>query len=289
MINSSVIKSNLTSNNFSSAFMTGTYLIKAVNIYGEESNTATTIQINIEDGFDNVVTTITEDPDFLGVKDNVEIDGTVLIMSDPSLGVGYYYFENEIDLGQIYTSFINLLMTAKVRYNNNLFDEADLFAVDDLYLIPGLENAWHIDIEYRITNDDPADTGVEWSEWFPFLISSLSFRAIQFRAKMETNNVLVVPIIEKLSMIIDMPDRIERAEDLTVTSSGVAVTYINPFIATPALSILLQNADSNDKIEFVEKNNSGFTIKVYNTVSETYVERTFDYIASGYGKKSNNS
>ena len=95
----------------------------------------------------------------------------------------------------------------------------------------------------------------------------------------------VSPEITQLSVKVDMPDRIERGDDLTVPVAGTTVTFSPQFKEIPAVAITIQDGDVDDRIEFTSKTAGEFTFKVYNGTSAAYVERTFDYIASGYGRK----
>ena len=78
----------------------------------------------------------------------------------------------------------------------------------------------------------------------------------------------------------------EIAEDIEITnaSSGATVTYKIPFRNNPSVNITVQDSAVDDRIEFVTKNNEGFTIKVFNATLNSYVTRSFDFLAAGYGK-----
>lgn len=166
--------------------------------------------------------------------------------------------------------------------DNDIFTMPDIFAEDDVF---GLDpNSWSVELQYRITNDDSNGSPV-WTEWMPLMAESLEFRSIQFRLKMESLSPNITPIVFDLSAVIDMPDRIERGEDLTVPIAGTSITYSPAFKSQPSVVITLQNEDAADEIRFVNKNSQGFEFRVYNRVDETFVERVYDFIASGYGRE----
>lgn len=284
-LSSGILKSNLTSNSFSVPFAGGTYLIKAINIYGEESDTAAVIPVIMDEGFQNVVLTLTEDPAFTGVKDNIVMESNYIKLADPDLGEGYYYFSNTVDLGEVFTSFVSLDLSAYDIYNNDIFEIEDIFAEDDLYVSADMAGAWSVQLQYRSTFDDPMDSGAEWSDWQDFTPTALEFRGAEFRLRLYTENPAVWPVVDMLSITVDMPDRIERGQGITVPVEGITIAYTTPFRENPALAVLITNATESDIIEFIEKENDKFTIKVYNAVVDNYVERVIDYIASGYGKK----
>lgn len=72
---------------------------------------------------------------------------------------------------------------------------------------------------------------------------------------------------------------------MEVTPSGVVVEHMPPFLGDPAVAVTIQDGAADDRVEFIEKNAERFEIMVYNETAAGYVTRTFDYIASGYGRK----
>ena len=132
-----------------------------------------------------------------------------------------------------------------------------------------------------------SEDGMNWSGWEPFTASQLDFRYAKFRIYMRCDNVenLVVRVLI-CHVTIDMPDRYESGEDIEITnaSTGATVTYNIPFRNNPSVNITLQDGAVDDRIEFVTKNNQGFTIKVFNATLNSYVIRSFDFLAAGYGK-----
>jgi len=283
-------------------FIGGTYFIKAVDLSGNESATATAILTFNSDGLLNAVEVLTENPSFAGVKDNVILSGTNIQLEDVDVPLGYYYFDNIPDLTEIYSSFVSAGIVSGGAYFNNIFiyDDIfeeedvfgaggnDIFAYDDLFALDdvfgiGL-NGWSVSLEFSTTNDDPGGSPV-WSAWQSFTAGTYEFRSIRFRLKLESTQYGITPSVSALSVTIDMPDRVERGEDLTCPVSGYVHTYTPKFKKNPSVVIQLQEYDPADIIEFVSKTSWGFEIKVYNTTSASYVERTFDFIASGYGRE----
>lgn len=215
-------------------------------------------------------------------------------------GEGYYYFDNEIDLTDVFTSYLSASFDVGAIFKNDIFFMDDIFQVQDIFGngendifqmsdifnvndIFGIESDdWDVILEMRTTNDDPADDN--WSNWIEFTAGSHEFRAAQFRVYMQSNDPNVTPIVLRLSVNVDMPDRIERGDDLTVPVGGATINFTPAFKDIPALSILTQDGDAGDEVQFVTKTASGFEFRIYNRVSMTYVERTYDFIASGYGR-----
>lgn len=271
-------------NRLSTPFQGGTYLIKAVDLQGNESAAPAVIITYNPGNLLNAVATLTEDPTFAGFKDNVEVDGSNLVMTDTALGTGYYYFYNNLDLGGVFTSFVSASIVANgiAGTGNDIFAEPDIFNMPDVYGYS--DEGWDVQLEYRVTNDDSMLSGADWGEWIPFVAGNIEFRAIEFRVLLRSLSTGVTPSISDLSVTVDMPDRIESGEDLTVPVTGATITYDPAFLNNPSVVITLQDAATDDRIEFTSKTASGFTFFVYNETTAGYVERVYDFIASGYGR-----
>lgn len=301
------IENRVFENRLTVPFQSGTYLIKAVDLTGNESENATTIITYDQGNIRNVVEFLEQDPDFSGVKDNVDKVGDAIQLSSTGSD-GYYYFNETIDLGDVFISSVSATVVAGGTFVNNLFDESDIFAMDDIFGVGGNnifdmndiyqvedmfgigDTGWAVQLQYRTTNDDPNDVDsaglstATWSAWQELETNDYEFRGIEFRLLLQSDQFDISPRVTKLNVLVDMPDRQERGEDLTVPVSGAQITWSSAFNKIPATVITIQDGDANDEIEFVSKTVDGFEFKVYNTTSATYVERTFDYISSGYGR-----
>lgn len=299
---SQVLESRALENRISLTAQSGTYLIKAVDLSGNYSVNPALISTFGLEGVVNSIAELEEDPDFIGTHVNTVARNGNLYIADTDLGEGYYYFHNNIDLTEVYTSIISSSIIANGTFQNNIFTmddifasadlfgvgDNDLFGIDDIFAMPDVfgigAGAWEVQLQVRFTNDNPTDTGANWTDWQNFTAGNNEFRGAEFRLYMQTFDKDISPVVSKLSVSIDMPDRIERGEDLTVLSTGAQINFSPAFKDIPALSILLQNGDAGDEIEFIRKDATGFEFKVYNRVSMSYVERIYDFIASGYGR-----
>lgn len=296
-----LLEDNIQENRLTIPFQPGTYLIKDVDLSGNESENATAI-ITFDPGvIANAVVVIDEDPAFAGTKDNTVKVGDVLVLGSTD-DDGYYYFDNDVDLGGIFTSFVSAAIVANGTFINDIFEIDDMFAEDDIFGsgqndifamadmftepdIFGIgADAWEVQLEYRTTNDDPTGTPV-WSDWTVFTAGNIEFWGIQFRLRLRSLSEGISPEVSILSVTVDMPDRIERGEDLVCPVEGDIITYDPPFKANPSVVITIQDGDANDELQFVSKTSSGFEFKIYNTTTAGYVERTYDFIASGYGRE----
>lgn len=293
-----VLKASVKETQLAVPFIGGTYLIKAVDILGNQSVNAVTV-VTYDSQAPNVVQTITEHPAFSGTKDNVESTSGYLQLIDTS-AIGYYYFNGSTDLDAVFVSQISASIQATGANINRVRDFTSVRAqpsirgasffirsvasIRSLASVRGIAaGSWSVTLQIRITNDDPTGTPT-WSAWEDFVAGSKEFWGAEYRLKLESSTANVTPRVAEASVTVDMPDRIERGDDVNIPIAGLTVTFASPFKATPNVQVTIQNGATDDRIEITSKNASGFTCKVYNATSAGYVSRTADYLVTGYGR-----
>jgi len=282
----------------------GTYLIKAVDYVGIQSDNAALIITNVAGLKDfNAVEAIQEDPTFAGEKVQTLVNagtlqlgydtdffgpddffgpGDFFLMERGFYSSGEYYFDGTTDLGSVYTSRVTASVLVGAKNDNaDFFGSDDFFGVDDFFLA-GSEN-WDSQLQIRFTEDDPSSSPVEWSDWSDFVLGDYTARAFQFRIVLSATEFGVTPVVSQLRVTIDMPDRVVADEDLTVTVSGLSVAFTPAFRALKGLAISGQGLQTGDYYVITNKTNEGFDVAWYNS-SDVAVERTMDYVAAGYGK-----
>jgi hypothetical protein len=294
---------------------TGTYFIKAVDKMGNVSTLPASIVIstNVAD-IDalNVIETLQQDPAFLGAKTSVALvsDGpTTYITLDTSLlfddatgdfddlaglfdggggtiqPFGIYDFDDYIDLGSKYVSRVMTDMSVQFIEHLNLFDDATgLFDARAGQFDGDTSQFDTVSVRTQVshTDDNPAGSPV-WTEYRDFIVGDISARAIRFRAILESNQLDAAPGVSALSAVIDMPDRVESASDITYTGSQ-PVTFPSAFRVAPAIGIAATLADG-DRYAITSKTRTGFTITTFTGASVSTNPATFDYVAKGYGKE----
>ncbi len=311
----SVVADNISmaTNQISLPAQTGTYMIKAVDVLGITSITSTkkaVIRNQIADDF-NAVTTTTQSTSFPGTKTDVEVvtrDSTNFLQIilgelfddhsgnfDSALGNfddggevannldGFYDFStNPIDLGAIYNSYVTTSLTSTRFNENSLFDSFEgLFDsqtgnFDGNYTEQDDVNA---KVQISTSNDDST-----YTDYQDYVLGNYKARYIKLRVKMTTTNADSTPAISALSATIDMPDRTDSGDDIasTTASGGKAITFSPAFKELQGLGISASNLATGDFYELSSKSATGFTIKFKNS-SGAVVDRTFGYVAKGYG------
>lgn len=295
-----VAVARVTSNTVTTAIHKGMYLIKAVDLLGFESKNPTAIISTDTAAFLNVVEVMQQQPDWLGVKENLSVAKGVLTLSADQKE-GYYYFDPQpLDLTEIYectlTSDIKASLTSrntvrdmvKIRQIASIRKFGSFLSIRSVPSIRGLTsvrtfgtNDWFVKLEMSLSKN-----GNDWTDWSDFVAAQHTFRYCKFRLHLYCESLFFDIRVYKASVTVDMPDRYESSEDVLITDAeeGATIKYKYEFRNNPAVNITVQDGAIDDKIEYVEKNNKGFTIKIFNGTLNTYVTRSFDYLAAGYGK-----
>ena len=291
----------------------GTYFIKAVDDTTSGSNASVNpavfvvTSVGISDL--NVVATLTENPSFAGVKSDVVVNASNSLELAPNLlfddatglfddrsglfddftgyaSSGIYYFSNDLDLGQKYTSRLNFSFTSTRFDRTDLFDSATGNFDDRAGVFDGDPTAFgdtSVSLQLRHTDDDPTGTPT-WSDWQAFSVSDITARAFEFRLLLSSTDTNVTPVVSALSVTVDMPDRTTSGSDITFTGT-TNVTFDDAFAATPAIGLSLANLTDGDRYTITNKTRTGFTINTFTGGSASTNAVTLDYVAKGYGKE----
>lgn len=263
--------------------MVGTYLIKAFDILGNDSQTAATA-INLAGGvsYFNVVQTIDEAPTFAGAKVDVVFDaGLDGITLDGAATSGTYVFANAIDLGAVFTSRVSVNMVAGgINTATDLFSVVDIFAIEDIFMSGA--GSWAVDVQMRRTPDDPA-VGPTWTNWEPLIIGDYSFRAAQFRVVLTSYAEGVTPLVTALAVTVDMPDRTVAALAVSVPDTGLTVTFSPAFESLKVLSITPIDLGTGEYLDLSSQTATAFTVYVRNSGGTAIGTRSVNYEAKGWG------
>ena len=292
---------------------TGTYMIKAIDVLGLESeNSAKTVIIKNAISRDfNAVATSTQSPNFTGgtmgtdlevvTRDSTNflqlIEGTLFDDASGNFddmtgnfdSGGTTTFNSEgiydfpiFDLGGVFNSRV----TFTCKYNR--FDTASLFD-STLGLFDSktgnFEGGYteHNDVNVELLIATSTD-GSAYNDYRSYVLGDYTASHIKLRVKLTCDVDTATPAIYELSASVDMPDRTTAEDDVAsgTSSSGKVVTFSPAFKELQGLGISAQSLATGDFYELTSKSATGFTIKFKNS-SGTVVNRSFDYVAKGYG------
>jgi hypothetical protein len=290
---------------------TGTYMIKAIDVLGLESeNSAKSVIIldRIREDF-NVVATSTESPSFSGTKSEVEVvtrdsinyleikEGELFDSGvgnfDDNTGLfddggetafnldGTYDFPT-FDLGGIYNSRVTF--TCKFnRYDPTLlFDSFDgLFDSQTGLFEGGYTEHNDVNVELQISTSNDNST---YTDYRTYVLGDYKARYIKLRALLTTTNQNASPAIYELSATVDMPDRTIAEKDISAGTSGYTVTFSPAFKELQGLGVEVDDLDQNNHYTITSKSATGFTINFYQgSGTGNPITADFSYVAKGYG------
>lgn len=291
--------------------MTGTYFIKSVDKLGLASENATSSVAIIEEikGF-NSVTTSTQSPSFSGAKTNcVATTDNALIMDttvnfdsasgnfDDAVGLfdggggsvqstGTYEFDSPVDLGAVYTSHVTANITVERVEYLTLFDSTQGNFDDRTGTFDGDVQAFddtNVELQIATTEDDPNSGSPTYTSFRKFFVGDYKARGFKFKAILSSSDAQASPKITALSVSIDMPDRTLAESDIASGTGTKTITFSPAFKSLQGLGIAAQNLQSGDFYVITSKSATGFTIQFFNS-SSAGVDRTFDYVAQGFGE-----
>lgn len=272
---------SITGTSFSAPYARGTYLIKAISHNEIYSRNATIVAATVVPASQhNVVETQQEDPTWAGSFDRTVFEpllGGVRLSADEE--IGYYYFSQTIDLGEVFTvRAITDINMSGYQIDAHFFHGGRFFSQPRFF--PAVPDDWRMVAEIRYTSDDPVLD--DWSEWEPIIVGDYTGRAFQMRLRLESLGDNTTPLVTAASLTIDMPDRIVADEDVESTTNGVTISFDPPFRKLKALNITGQELQTGDYHVISGKGENGFTVTFFNA-SNQKINRTFDYQAIGYG------
>ena len=171
------------------------------------------------------------------------------------------------------------------RFNpNSLFDSFEgLFDEQEGNFDGNYTEQDDVTAKIQISTSNDNSTYTDFSD---YILGNYKARYIKLRVKMTTLNADSTPAISALSATIDMPDRtVAVANTASGTSgSGKAITFSPAFKDLQGLAISVGNLDNNDRYVITSKSATGFTITFYQGAGTgSVIDRTFDYVAKGYG------
>ena len=161
-----------------------------------------------------------------------------------------------------------------LNFSENVLAIEDVLTYDDILNETNLQH-YKVQPQIRSAQDD----GV-WSEWRDYVPGLINARYFDVRLVLSTDNPLIVPFVESFTWTIDVPDMVQRDEEITVPTAGLRITYAKQFHAPPNVQIATFDAVNGDRYVLTESDETGFDIRLYN--GATAVQRQINWISQGY-------
>lgn len=282
----------------------GSYAIKAIDALGNRSALATYVNASLEDpAAQNVVSTITEDPLWTGTKTDVDRSGSIIVLRSQnfmaswatlaavsSIGVlpdvgyateGYYEF-GETDLTEVYTSRVTV--DAVVSTSGGLTTMATWVNLAGLANIAGDDTGDEVSVELQVNYSIVDSATPVYQGWRRFVVGDYTARHLKFRAVLKTSFATISPTISALTVVIDMPDRVDYGNDITSGAGTYSVVFSPSFKELRSVTIAAQNMNTGDYYVISSKTRTGFDV-IFRNSAGAAVSRSFDYQAIGFGRE----
>ena len=262
----------------------------------DQMDTSFPLAVKIDTSGDTVLTldTVTNFDDTVGNFDSptgdFELGGTDTT-SNPNFNnsnrdsKGFYNFINSLSLPQIYDGNVEPTITLDAENPYDLFDSGRGALFFDSAKAPfdGTEqiHAFHrVQIATSTTSLADCTTFGDISQSATF-----KFKFAKFRLKLTNDDNQTSTNVKQIDIKLNMEERTFAENDLQTSSGSKTITYTNPFYSVPAIGVSAQNMATGDVFTISSKTVNGFTIAFTNS-SGSAVDRTFDYIAKGFGLQS---
>lgn len=212
---------------------------------------------------------------------------------------GFYYYQQTVDLGDIYEVRISSKILAHGVSSYSLMAGWVPIA-NQRPLAPGYAGYWSIGLEYRASNtsavmadwvpalDSPQANPIggsredAWTPWRGIQVGDVTARFLQFRIRVNSKDPNIGVILDSAAADIDVKERRWFLDDQNVPVEGREFFYEPPFQYTPTLAIST-NGGTATRYEITDKDKRSFTIKLFN--GSTAVAGNIDIAAIGWGKQ----
>ncbi len=283
----------------------GTYLIKAVDKLGNFSSNATAVISNVTEVLThNSVSTINEHPTFAGTNNNtvilddsIQLNSSELfdsaggnfdsetvrffdsgVASADFVSSGNYEFANTIDIGAKHTVRVTATIKQTASNPDDLFDSrSGLF--DSQSSNFDADAPANADARLEIST---SDDNVTYTSFQAFVIGNYTARYLKFRVALTSTDNASTPVVQEVTVTVDMPDRIFSGNNISSGAGTKTVTFTNPFkSASYAVGITADNMATGDFFTVSNKTVNSFDVLFKNS-SGSAIDRNFDFIAKGF-------
>jgi len=285
----------------------GTYFIKAVDLLGHESVTATSVIGTISTfAGQNLQATLTEETSFAGTKTDVAVsDGALFLQGqevtsfdsvtgdfDDQGGFfdeidgfetsGSYLFANQFSLPAKYQGRVSSVLNVDMIDRVSSFDDAGGLFDSAQGNFDDASSAPQMDAKLLISTSDDNST---YTSFTPFQDGNYEFRFAKFKLELTSAVSHQSPKVNNCQVKLFMMERTDRQQNIVsgTSTSGKAVTFGTAFYAEPSVTIAAQDLATGDFFTITSKSATGFTIEFFNSSGST-ISRTFDYVANGQGR-----
>ena len=262
----------------------------------DQMDTTFPLAVKIDPSGDVILSldTVTNFDDTVGNFDSVEGDfelGGTDTTSNPNFSnsnrdaKGFYNFTNSLTLTQIFDGNIEPSITLDSENPYDFFDSGRGALLFDEAKAP-FDGTEQIHAFHRVQIATSTTSLADCTSFQDITQSAtFKFKFAKFRLKLSNDDAQTSSNVKQISIKLNMEERTFAESNLATSSGSKTVTFTNPFFEVPALGISAQNMATGDVFTISSKTVNGFNIAFANS-SGVAVDRTFDYIAKGFGLQS---
>ena len=254
------------------------------------------LTVKIDPSGDTILSldTVTNFDDTVGNFDSVEGDfelGGTDTTSNPNFNntnrdtKGFYNFINSLSLTQIFDGNIEPSITLDSENPYDTFDSGRGALLFDEAKAP-FDGTEQLHAFHRVQVATSTTSLADCTNFQDITQSAtFKFKFAKFRLKLSNDDNQTSSNVKKIDIKLNMEERTFAESNLATSSGSKTVTFTNPFFEVPAIGVSAQNMATGDVFTISSKTVNGFTIAFANS-SGGAVDRTFDYIAKGFGLQS---
>ena len=254
------------------------------------------LTVKIDPSGDTILSldTVTNFDDTVGNFDSVEGDfelGGTDTTSNPNFNntnrdtKGFYNFINSLSLTQIFDGNIEPSITLDSENPYDFFDSGRGALLFDEAQAP-FDGTEQLHAFHRVQVATSTTSLADCTNFQDITQSAtFKFKFAKFRLKLSNDDNQTSSNVKQIDIKLNMEERTFAESNLATSSGSKTVTFTNPFFEVPAIGVSAQNMATGDVFTISSKTVNGFTIAFANS-SGGAVDRTFDYIAKGFGLQS---
>ena len=262
----------------------------------DQMDTSFPLTVKIDPSGDTILSldTVTNFDDTVGNFDSVEGDfelGGTDTTSNPNFNntnrdtKGFYNFINSFSLTQIFDGNIDPSLTLDSENPYDFFDSGRGALLFDEAKAP-FDGTEQLHAFHRVQIATSTTSLADCTNFQDITQSAtFKFKFAKFRLKLSNDDNQTSSNVKQIDIKLNMEERTFAESNLATSSGSKTVTFTNPFFEVPAIGVSAQNMATGDVFTISSKTVNGFTIAFANS-SGGAVDRTFDYIAKGFGLQS---
>ena len=262
----------------------------------DQMDTSFPLTVKIDPSGDTILSldTVTNFDDTVGNFDSVEGDfelGGTDTTSNPNFNntnrdtKGFYNFINSLSLTQIFDGNIEPSITLDSENPYDFFDSGRGALLFDEAKAP-FDGTEQLHAFHRVQVATSTTSLADCTNFQDITQSAtFKFKFAKFRLKLSNDDNQTSSNVKQIDIKLNMEERTFAESNLATSSGSKTVTFTNPFFEVPAIGVSAQNMATGDVFTISSKTVNGFTIAFANS-SGGAVDRTFDYIAKGFGLQS---